>query len=247
MASGQVEHGGPDGRRAARAMDGPSGGPRPLAGHALQLPALRRPGAGPDDRRRAAVEADRRPPRRAVLVAAPAGPGSGDHPPDPRHRPGGVAPGACGGAWCRAMLRRWRRHPRSRSGSSTRRPRPRWWRSSTRPRRWSRCSGSTSGWWRPPGCGARRRAGCGGATSTSTTGGSSCSAATCRCPGSVGDQPTKTRSVRTVTLDPDTVGALRSAWRAARQLARFAGVDDDRRRAGYVFSFDADGASRVAG
>lgn len=61
-------------------------------------------------------------------------------------------------------------------------------------------------------------------------------------PGSVGDQPTKTRSVRTVTLDPDTVRTLRSAWRAARQLARFAGVDDDRRRAGYVFSYDADGA-----
>ena len=38
-------------------------------------------------------------------------------------------------------------------------------------------------------------------------------------PGSVGDQPTKTRSVRTVTLDPDTIGTLRSAWRAARQLA----------------------------
>jgi len=62
-------------------------------------------------------------------------------------------------------------------------------------------------------------------------------------PGSVGDHPTKTRSVRTVTLDADTVTALRTAWPAARQLARFAGVDDDTRRAGYVFSFDADGAS----
>ena len=66
-------------------------------------------------------------------------------------------------------------------------------------------------------------------------------------PGSVGDRPTKTRSVRTVTLDPDTVTALRSAWRAARHLARFAGVDDDRRRAGYVFSYDADGASAWRG
>ena len=66
-------------------------------------------------------------------------------------------------------------------------------------------------------------------------------------PGSVGDQPTKTRSVRTATLDPDTVTALRSAWRAARHLARFAGVDDDQRRAGYVFSFDADGASAWRG
>jgi integrase len=66
-------------------------------------------------------------------------------------------------------------------------------------------------------------------------------------PGSVGDKPTKTRSVRTVTLDPDTVAALKAAWRAARHLARFAGVDDDRRRAGYVFSFDADGASAWRG
>jgi integrase len=61
--------------------------------------------------------------------------------------------------------------------------------------------------------------------------------------GSIGDQPTKTRSVRTVTLDAGTTAALTLAWRAARQLARFAGVDDDTRRAGYVFSFDADGAA----
>jgi integrase len=40
---------------------------------------------------------------------------------------------------------------------------------------------------------------------------------------------------------------LRSAWRTARQLARFAGVDDDQRRAGYVFSYDADGASAWRG
>ena len=57
-------------------------------------------------------------------------------------------------------------------------------------------------------------------------------------PGSVGDRPTKTRSARTVTLDDDTVGELERAWRAARQMARFVGVDDDRRRAGYVFSSD---------
>jgi integrase len=61
-------------------------------------------------------------------------------------------------------------------------------------------------------------------------------------PGVVGDRPTKTRSVRTVTLDNGTIEALRTGWRAARQLARFAGVDDDTRRAGYVFTFDADGA-----
>ena len=66
-------------------------------------------------------------------------------------------------------------------------------------------------------------------------------------PGLVGDRPTKTRSARTVTLDADTVTALKTAWRAARQLARFAGVDDDTRRAGYVFSFDADGASAWRG
>ena len=65
-------------------------------------------------------------------------------------------------------------------------------------------------------------------------------------PGAVGDHPTKTRSVRTVTLDPATVAALKSAWLAARQLARFASVDDTR-RAGYVFSFDADGASAWRG
>ena len=66
-------------------------------------------------------------------------------------------------------------------------------------------------------------------------------------PGAVGDRPTKTRSARTVTLDEGTADALRAGWRAARQLARFAGVDDDTRRAGYVFSFDADGAGAWRG
>lgn len=66
-------------------------------------------------------------------------------------------------------------------------------------------------------------------------------------PGSVGDHPTKTRSMRTVTLDADSVVALNKAWRSARQLARFGGVDDDTRRAGYVFSFDVDGASAWRG
>ena len=54
----------------------------------------------------------------------------------------------------------------------------------------------------------------------------------------VGDRPTKSRTARTVTLDAGTVEVLRSGWRAARQGARFCGVDDDTRRAGYVFSFD---------
>jgi integrase len=66
-------------------------------------------------------------------------------------------------------------------------------------------------------------------------------------PGAAGDRPTKTRSTRTVTLDDGTVDAIRKGWRAARQLARFAGVDDDFRRAGYVFSFDADGANARRG
>ena len=66
-------------------------------------------------------------------------------------------------------------------------------------------------------------------------------------PGAVGDRPTKSRSARTVVLDEGTVEALRAGWRAARQLARFAGVDDDTRRAGYVFSFDADGAGAWRG
>ena len=61
-------------------------------------------------------------------------------------------------------------------------------------------------------------------------------------PGATGDRQTKTRSVRTITLDQGTLEALRQGWRSARQLARFAGVNDDTRRAGYVFSFDADGA-----
>jgi integrase len=61
-------------------------------------------------------------------------------------------------------------------------------------------------------------------------------------PGASGDRPTKTRSARTIALDDGTIDALRRGWRAARQLARFAGVDDETRRAGYVFSFDADGA-----
>jgi integrase len=66
-------------------------------------------------------------------------------------------------------------------------------------------------------------------------------------PGIVGDRPTKTRSARTITLDAGTTEALRSGWLAARQLARFAGIDDDTRRAEYLFSFDADGATAWRG
>jgi integrase len=66
-------------------------------------------------------------------------------------------------------------------------------------------------------------------------------------PGVTEDRPTKTRSARTVTLDAGTIAALRSAWLAARRIARFGGVDDDRRRSGYLFSFDADGAGAWRG
>jgi integrase len=66
-------------------------------------------------------------------------------------------------------------------------------------------------------------------------------------PGAVGDRPTKTRSVRTVTLDADTVAALTSTWLAVRHLAQYAGLDDERRRAGYVFGFDTDGSSAWRG
>ena len=48
-------------------------------------------------------------------------------------------------------------------------------------------------------------------------------------------------------LDEGTVESLRVGWRAARQIARFVGVDDDTRRAGYVFSFDPDGATAWRG
>jgi integrase len=66
-------------------------------------------------------------------------------------------------------------------------------------------------------------------------------------PGASGERPSKTRSARSVTLDDGTVDALRTGWRTARQLNRFAGVDDDTRSAGYVFSFEVDGASAWRG
>ena len=57
-------------------------------------------------------------------------------------------------------------------------------------------------------------------------------------PGVRADQPTKTRSARTVVLDPVTMTALRSGWDAAVAIAEFGGVDLERRRAGYIFAAD---------
>ena len=57
-----------------------------------------------------------------------------------------------------------------------------------------------------------------------------------------GDRPTKTRSARVITLDPDTVSALRSGLEEALRVARVSSIDESLRLAGYVFSFDAGGA-----
>ena len=57
-----------------------------------------------------------------------------------------------------------------------------------------------------------------------------------------GDRPTKTRSARVITLDPDTVAALRAGWESALRAATVVGVSGADRRSGYVFSFDPDGA-----
>ena len=74
-----------------------------------------------------------------------------------------------------------------------------------------------------------------------------CSAATSRC--RARSAITRPRPARCAPSRSTPTRWRRSttAWRAARQLARFAGVDDDTRRAGYVFSFDADGASAWRG
>ena len=171
-----------------------------------------------------------------------AGTGPGDHPADACHRPGGVASGACGGAWCRAMLRRWRRHPRNRSENSYRRPSMRYWRSSTRLRRRSPMFGlyvrlvAATGMRRSEACGLRW------SDIDLETGRLVVQRSHLSCPARwATGRPRPAPSGRSRST-PTRFGRLRSAWRAARQLARFAGVDDDRRRAGYVFSYDADGA-----
>ena len=57
-------------------------------------------------------------------------------------------------------------------------------------------------------------------------------------PGARGDRPTKTRSVRTVSLDPGTVAELRAGWATACSIADVAGVDIETRRSGYIFGND---------
>jgi integrase len=57
-------------------------------------------------------------------------------------------------------------------------------------------------------------------------------------PGARGDRPTKTRSTRTVSLDPGTVEALRDAWAEAMRIATMAGMNEHQRRLHYVFSFE---------
>ncbi len=63
-------------------------------------------------------------------------------------------------------------------------------------------------------------------------------------PGIRADRPTKTRSARSVVLDPATLAELATAWSAVERLMASCGLDVEQRRAGYVFS--ADPAGRTA-
>jgi len=62
-------------------------------------------------------------------------------------------------------------------------------------------------------------------------------------PGVRGDRPTKTRSARTVALDPVTLDELEDAWMAASLLVQRCGLDIERRRTGYIFATDPTGES----
>ena len=57
-------------------------------------------------------------------------------------------------------------------------------------------------------------------------------------PGAKGDRPTKTRSARTVSLDPDTIAALEAGWSTALRIAELVGMTNAERRQLYVFSTD---------
>ena len=113
-----------------------------------------------------------------------------------------------------------------------------------RPRTLIRCSGSTFGWWQQPGCAEVKRAGSGGRRRP-RRGTARRTAEPPRTAGSVGDHPSKTRSAAPSrwTRDGD-VTEDRVACRSP--LARFAGVDDDTRRAGYEFSCDTRRRLRLA-
>ena len=57
-------------------------------------------------------------------------------------------------------------------------------------------------------------------------------------PGASGDRPTKSRSARTISLDPDTIAALATGWAEAADVARMCGLDAATRRTGYIFADD---------
>jgi integrase len=61
-------------------------------------------------------------------------------------------------------------------------------------------------------------------------------------PGVKGDRPTKTRSTRSLTLDHDTLAALRVGWEEAVGLADAVGCSTEERRTGYMFTHDPMGA-----
>ena len=60
-------------------------------------------------------------------------------------------------------------------------------------------------------------------------------------PGLRGDSPTKSRSARTVMLDPDTVAALDCGWSAAKDASAMCGLSNAQRRSGYIFAMDPTG------
>ena len=60
-------------------------------------------------------------------------------------------------------------------------------------------------------------------------------------PGSRGHSPTKSRSARTVMLDPDTVAVLDLGWAEAERLNSMCGLSSEQRRSGYIFAMDPTG------
>ncbi len=60
-------------------------------------------------------------------------------------------------------------------------------------------------------------------------------------PGSRGDSPTKSRSARTVMLDPDNVTALSCGWIDAEHASAVCGFSSEQRRPGYIFAMDPTG------